>query len=126
MVPSVLLERATLPLTAQAKLDRRALAREVAAALAAEGGASAAGFVPPRTEAEELLAELWTELLGCSRVGADDNFFDLGGNSLHATRHMYRLQEMLSVELPIRALYEARTLAQLALRVETELLGEPA
>jgi len=66
-----------------------------------------------------LLAAIWADVLGVARVGADDSFFDLGGHSLLATRVLARLRDAFSVELPMRALFEAPTLAALALRVET-------
>ena len=108
LVPSevVLVDR--IPLTATGKLDRRALARRAAeAAVPSETAA-------PRTPVEELVAGVWAEVLGVERVGAHDNFFALGGHSLLATQIVARLRALFGVELPVRRLFEAPTVAALA------------
>ena len=71
-------------------------------------------FVAPRTELEEELAGLWVEILKVERVGINDNFFDLGGHSLLATRLIFRLREHFNVDMPLRALFEAPTIATIA------------
>ncbi len=112
MVPSALVSLASLPLTPNGKVDRKALPEP-------EGlGAADAGFVAPRTPAEELLAGIWSELLGRERIGIHDNFFELGGHSLLATRVLSRLRGIFGVELPVRALFESPTVAALASQVE--------
>ncbi len=118
MVPAAVVVLDAMPLTAGGKTDRRALpAPDLAAAREA--------YVPPRTPEEEALAEVWAELLGVTRVGAHDSFFDLGGHSLLATRVVSRVREMFGVELPLRAVFEAPSLAQLAARVvEAQAAGE--
>jgi amino acid adenylation domain-containing protein/non-ribosomal peptide synthase protein (TIGR01720 family) len=112
MVPSAFVVMDRLPLTANGKLDRAALPEP---GTAAESGG---GYVAPRTPAEELLAGIWAEVLRRDRVGVEDDFFALGGHSLLATRTVARVREAFGVELTVRALFEAPTVAALAERVE--------
>jgi amino acid adenylation domain-containing protein len=116
MVPAdfVLLE--SLPLTATGKLDRRALPEPTAT--------QDESYAPPETVTEEMLAEIWADLLGRERVGVLDNFFDLGGHSLLAPQVFSRIEEAFQVELPLRALFEAPTVAELATLVEKDLLAQ--
>ncbi|MET0400160.1 MAG: amino acid adenylation domain-containing protein, partial [Longimicrobiaceae bacterium] len=110
MVPDALVVLDAMPLTPHGKTDRRALP--------APGAPEGAGaYVPPRTPVEEALAAVWAEVLGVGRVGAADDFFALGGQSLLAMRVVARLREALGVELPLRAVFEAPTLAGLAERI---------
>ena len=117
MVPALFVPVAELPLTPNGKIDRRALPvpdRSRALARAAKE--------PPRTAAEEMLAAIWGEVLGVAAVGAFDDFFAIGGHSLLATQVVARLRAAVGVELPLRAVFETPTLAELALRVEEQLI----
>ncbi len=110
MVPAAYVALDALPLTASGKLDR--------AALPALAPAPTEAFVPPRGTAETVLAGIWAEVLGVPRVGAHDNFFDLGGHSLIATRVVSRIRDEFGTDLPLRALFETPTVSGLAGAVE--------
>jgi amino acid adenylation domain-containing protein len=108
MVPSAFVALDVLPLTPNGKIDRRALP-------APEGDAVIRGeYVAPRTPVEEVLVSIWAELLKLDRVGVHDNFFELGGHSLLAMRMIALARDALSVELPLRALFEGPTVHDLA------------
>ena len=115
MVPSALEILPALPRLPNGKLDGAGLPAPWAAPPPTRSDRPTAG---PRTPVEEILAGLWSALLGVERVGLDDDFFALGGHSLLATRLMSRLRTTLAVELPVRALFQAPTLAGLAVRIE--------
>ncbi len=110
MIPSAFVELGALPRTPNGKVDR--------AALPAPGSRAEAAFVAPRTPVEEVLAGLWASWLGAERIGAHDNFFDLGGNSLTATSLTSQARATFQAEIPVRALFESPTLSAFAERVE--------
>ncbi|WP_068923249.1 AMP-binding protein [Planobispora rosea] len=120
LVPTLWVRLDELPLTTRGKIDR--------AALPDPGRASAARavHVPPRTDAERLVAAIWSEQLGVTAVGASDDFFALGGHSLLATRITARLRAETGLEVPIRTVFAHRTVAALATAVEDLLVEELA
>ena len=109
MVPSAFVVLSAFPLNPNGKVDRKALP-------APEGltVADAAAFVAPRNGLEEEIAGIWQQLLSLDRVSVHDNFFDLGGHSLMATRVISRVREMFQVEVGVRSLFEHPTVAGLA------------
>jgi surfactin family lipopeptide synthetase C len=108
MVPAHVVELATMPLTANGKIDRRALP-----APDADRPDLAADYVAPRTPAEKDVAQIWSDVLGVERVGVHDDFFDLGGHSLLATRVVSRLRAVLGADVAVRTLFDRPTVAEL-------------
>jgi len=106
MVPAFFMTLDQLPLNANGKIDRRRL---LELAQAASPHQSVNEYVAPRTATEEVLADLWTEVLGIERAGINDDFFALGGHSLMATQLLSRVQKIFHVELPLRKLFETPT-----------------
>ncbi|MGF7119706.1 non-ribosomal peptide synthase/polyketide synthase [Rhodococcus sp. BE178] len=109
MVPAAVVVLDELPMSASGKLNRQALP---------EPEFEAREFRAPTTPIEEIVADVFAELLGVGRVGRDDDFFELGGNSLIATRAVARLGEALDAKVPVRVLFEASSVVALAARIE--------
>ena len=116
MIPSSFVGLASLPLTPNGKVDRKALP-------APDPSEPAAEYVGPGTPHEELLIGIWMDVLRVARVGIHDNFFELGGHSLLATQVVARIQKQLGVGLPVRALFDAPTVARLAEETQHRLAG---
>ena len=123
MVPAQFVMLEKLPLNSSGKVDRPALPE-------VEFGTVRAGR-SPRTPEEEILCQIFAEVLGLSHVSIDDNFFDLGGHSLMATRLASRVRAVVGVELPLRSIFESPTAAGLgphlrqAEKSRTPLLAQP-
>ncbi len=115
MIPSAFVPLESLPLTPNGKVDRRALPAPDQARPELEGA-----FVAPRTPTEEVLAGIWSDLLGVEWVGIHDNFFDLGGNSLLTTKVVARLERRLGLRINARELVY-QTLGQLASACEERM-----
>ncbi|HVR97665.1 MAG TPA: phosphopantetheine-binding protein, partial [Thermoanaerobaculia bacterium] len=107
MVPSSLTFLEAFPVTANGKVDLEALP-------APEAPAAAAAYVPPRSETEKRIAEVWAEVLGVERVGAQDNVFDLGGHSLLLADAQALIAARLGRDVPLAKLFEHPTVSALA------------
>ena len=113
MVPARVIELAAFPHTPSMKIDRKALP-------APENDRSLLGgdFEPPRTPVETTLAAIWARTLGLERVGRQENFFDLGGDSLLAVQLFLQIEEEFGKKLSIATLFQAHTLEQLAREID--------
>lgn len=113
MVPAGYWQIEKIPLLASGKVNRRALAEAGATALVDKDQ-----WVAPRTVTEAQLAAIWQELLKLEKVGVEQNFFELGGHSLLVLQMTARMRRVLEVELPVRSVFDAPTIAALAREVE--------
>ncbi|MUH00256.1 amino acid adenylation domain-containing protein [Scytonema sp. UIC 10036] len=113
MVPSAFVVLESLPLTPNGKINYRAI--PVPNNIKPE---LAGGYVAPRTEVEKVLIKIFAEVLGIQRLSIRDNFFELGGHSLLATQIVSRVRDAFKIELPLRSLFEAPTIAELSQVVE--------
>ncbi|MCH0573408.1 amino acid adenylation domain-containing protein, partial [Streptomyces sp. MUM 136J] len=118
MVPAVVVVLEALPVTVNGKLDRKALP--------VPDFSSVVSGAAPRDAREQVLCDLFAEVLGLERVGIEDSFFDLGGHSLLVTRLVNRVRTEMQVELPLRALFEAPNVALLAERIGGAEASRPA
>ena len=116
MMPGAFVLLEALPLTPNGKVDKRALPVPEMA-----DRTQGMTYVAPRTALEELLVEVWQEVLKVDRIGIHDNFFELGGHSLLATRVIARLRNVLDLDIPLRTLFEQPTVEQLAQGLDTLL-----
>jgi len=112
MLPTAFVILDKLPLTPNGKVDRKALpAPDTTTGLEAR-------FVPARTPREQIIADIWADVLGEEKIGIYDNFFNLGGHSLLATQVISRLREVFKIDLPLRSLFENPTVINLVERIE--------
>jgi amino acid adenylation domain-containing protein len=117
MVPAAIVQLGSLPLTPNGKVDRKALP-------APEPGAIGAGsYLAPRTDVEERVAAIWAEVLHLGRVSADSDFFALGGHSLLVAQVISRLRQAFEIEIPLKAMFEAPKLQDLAKRIQASKPG---
>uniref|UniRef100_UPI003898FCEC non-ribosomal peptide synthetase n=1 Tax=Mastigocoleus testarum TaxID=996925 RepID=UPI003898FCEC len=112
MLPSRFVLLPKLPLTANGKINYRALPKPE------EYKVEETAFIAPQTPTQEIIAEIWTEVLGVNKVSIHDNFFEIGGHSLLATLVMGRLHDSFQIDLPLRCLFENPTIASLAEIIE--------
>jgi acyl-coenzyme A synthetase/AMP-(fatty) acid ligase/acyl carrier protein len=119
MVPAAFVALDALPLTPNGKLDRKALP-------APEYVAEANLYVAPRTPLEEVLADIWAEVLGVQRVGVHDSFFELGGHSLLIMRLLARIQDTLDLRISIRTVFSMPTLEAMAAEIERRIYEDVA
>ncbi|HEY6807133.1 MAG TPA: amino acid adenylation domain-containing protein [Pyrinomonadaceae bacterium] len=117
MVPDLLMKVAELPLTANGKVNRRALP-------APEWRVEGVEWEGTRTASEEVVAGVWSRVLGVTGLGRGANFFTVGGHSLLATQVMARLREIFAVELPLRTIFEHPTIASLAAHIDQKTTSE--
>ncbi|WP_347299717.1 phosphopantetheine-binding protein, partial [Clostridium perfringens] len=118
MLPAAFVWLASMPLTPNGKIDRRALPAPEMAAAAGEA------YEAPRGDTETLLAQAWAELLGLPQIGRHDNFFELGGHSLLAVRQA-SLAQQWGIALQVQAIFDHPVLADLAAHVEQRTGGQP-
>jgi hypothetical protein len=110
MIPAAFIILSSLPLTPSGKIDRKRLPIPERDVLAVKGARQT-----PRTPTEAVLASIWAEILGLAHVGVHDHFFEIGGHSLLAIRVLSRIRTVFQVELPLRSLFDAPTISDLAL-----------
>jgi amino acid adenylation domain-containing protein len=121
MIPSVFVVVESLPILPNGKIDRQALrALDLGAPDAREG------YIPPVTSTEQALCDIWSRVLGIERVGIQDGFFTLGGHSLLVIQVVVRIREVFGVDVPLRQMFDASTVAAQADFIDTlRWMGNP-
>ena len=119
MVPQLFVMLAEMPRTPNGKIDRKRLPAPEPVRVEMAGA-----FVAPRTQTEEMIAGILAEVLKVDRVGISDNFFDLGGHSLLATQVVSRIRAAIKIEIPLRVLFTAPTVAEFAKSIDEELRNQ--
>jgi amino acid adenylation domain-containing protein len=109
MIPSAFAFLEAIPLTPNGKVDRNALP-----ILGDDLSDRVIGYVAPRNQVEQVLAEIWAEVLGVKKVGVFDHFFEIGGHSLSAARLIGRLKAILQVDVPLRSIFIEPTIAEMS------------
>jgi len=117
MIPSYFVQLEQMPLTSHGKIDRKALPEP------ADSISTGIDYIPPETEIEKKLVGIWQEILGIERIGIQDDFFELGGDSILANRVIASMREELQVEVSLRKLFERSTVNALLEEVELEEKG---
>ena len=118
LIPEAFVALESLPVAPNGKVDKSALPNPTLASMQQDT------FVAPESDAEVALAEIWSEVLGIEEIGAHDNFFELGGHSLLVNQITARIRDIFGVELSLRVVFDAATIAELALVVESALIAE--
>jgi acyl carrier protein len=121
MIPSLLMKVEEFPLTGNGKLDRNSLPTPSAARPDLD-----TKFVAPETPVERLVAKIWTEVLSLDQVGVHDNFLDLGGHSLTATRLVSQIIKQFQLEIPLQFLFQSPTVAEMAAVITEHQARNPA
>jgi acyl carrier protein len=121
MIPAAFVSLEALPLTPSGKLARKALPDPDWNGLRSEGG-----FRPPRTVVEKTLADIWSQTLSVREIGVEDNFFQVGGDSLLATRILSRVRDAFGVELSLMNVFETSTIEEMAGAIESARRGASA
>jgi acyl carrier protein len=109
MIPTFFIELKQIPLNFNGKVDRQALLQ----AFDETDYVREQAYIPPRTEQERALADIWMELLLVKRVSIDDNFFELGGHSLSVVQLIFRIREKFGVDISLRTLFERATIEEI-------------
>jgi amino acid adenylation domain-containing protein len=118
MIPSAYVRLECLPVAPSGKVDRKALPIPVWDETIIRNS-----YIAPRTPTEEILANIWQEILNLEQVGVNDNFFELGGHSLLATQVVSKIRQIIGIELPLRCLFESPTIGELAKEVSRAHTG---